>query len=169
VGHETSTVILRAATPADVAALLDVQQEGAIHGLGHVFPQEQHPFPRETIAVRWKAEIATPGIDVYLYTEDHGTIRGFAATQDNEILHFGTALSTWGSGLASQFHDALLEAMIDNLSTTTLRLRVFEENHRARRFYEKHGWRPTGISSRTTFPPHPRLLEYERAASRSSR
>lgn len=71
--------------------------------------------------------------------------------------------------MASHFHDALLDTMIDKLSTSTVRLRVFEENRRARRFYEKHGWRPTGSSSRTIFPPHPRLLEYERAASRTFR
>lgn len=161
-------MILRHATPADVAALLDVQQEGAVRGLGHIFPQHQHPFPRETIAARWQAEIAAHDIDVYLCTEEDGTVRGFAATRADEIQHFGTASETWGSGLASRFHDALLVAMTDGRTTRTLRLRVFEENHRARRFYEKHGWRPTGASSRTTFPPHPRLLDYELDLSHTS-
>jgi putative acetyltransferase len=41
-----------------------------------------------------------------------------------------------------------------------IRLRVFEENHRARRFYEKSGWVSTGSTSRGQFPPFPVLLEY---------
>jgi RimJ/RimL family protein N-acetyltransferase len=39
---------------------------------------------------------------------------------------------------------------------------VFEGNRRARRFYEKLGWTPTGRTSRTTFAPYPVLLEYVR-------
>ena len=39
-------------------------------------------------------------------------------------------------------------------------LRVFVDNGRARRFYEKHGWRPTGASSRSSYEPYPVLLEY---------
>ena len=161
-------MILRAATTADVAALLDVQQEGAVQGLGHIFPQDQYPFPRETLAARWRIEIANPDIDVYLYIEDDGTVRGFAATRGEELLHFGTALATWGTGMASHFHDALLDTMATKLTTPMIRLRVFEENRRARRFYEKNGWRPTGSSSHTRFPPHPRLLEYERRLAHTS-
>jgi putative acetyltransferase len=40
-------------------------------------------------------------------------------------------------------------------------LRVFEDNHQARRFYEKLGWRRTDRLSRTSFPPYPVLIEYE--------
>jgi RimJ/RimL family protein N-acetyltransferase len=158
-------VILRGATPDDVAALLDVQQEGAVEGLGHIFPQDRYPFPREALAARWQTEIAAPNTDVYLYTTDDGTVCGFAATRGEEILHFGTARSTWGSGLAAALLDALIATMP---AASTLRLRVFEENVRARRFYEKNGWRPTGVSSRTTFPPHPRLLEYQRPLAAGS-
>lgn len=155
-------MILRRATANDVNALLDVQEPGAIEGLGHIFPQDRYPFPRDVLADRWQREIADPDTEVYLYTEDDGTVCGFAATRGDELLHFGTAVSTWGSGLASRFHDALLDTMAAG-SGPTVRLRVFDENRRARRFYEKHGWRPTGAVSRTRFPPHPQLLEYEHA------
>lgn len=162
-------MILRKATSADVEALLDVQQPATVEGLGHLFPQEDHPFPRQIIASRWLAEIAAPDVSVHLYTEDDGSIRGFAAVRGHELLHFGTALPTWGTGLASRFHDALLEATTEVLGQAELTLRVFEENRRARRFYEKHGWRPTGRTSRTNFPPHPVLLQYERPLTRSPR
>lgn len=155
-------MILRAATSADVEALLDVQQPAAVQGLGHIFPQDHHPFPREAIASRWLTEIADPDVSAYVYTEPYGSIQGFAAIRGHELLHFGTALPTWGTGLASRFHDALLEVTTEALGESTLTLRVFEENRRARRFYDKHGWQPTGRNSRTSFPPHPVLLQYER-------
>lgn len=156
-------MILRPARSSDVEALLDVQQPAAIEGLGHIFPQDQHPFPRTVVADRWLTEIADPEVDVYLYTEEDGSVRGFAAVRSHEVLHFGTALSTWGTGLASRLHDELLEVTAQTLGTpTTLTLRVFDENHRAQRFYAKHGWHPTGQTSRTAFAPHPLLLEYER-------
>ncbi|WP_460938925.1 hypothetical protein [Phycicoccus ginsengisoli] len=37
---------------------------------------------------------------------------------------------------------------------------------RSRRFWEKQGWRPTGRTSRTLYPPHPVLLEYGRELRR---
>jgi hypothetical protein len=40
-------------------------------------------------------------------------------------------------------------------------LRVFVQNHRARRFYEKLDWRNTGRLSGSTVAPHPVLVEYE--------
>jgi RimJ/RimL family protein N-acetyltransferase len=155
-------VILREATADDVTALVDVQEPGAVRGLGHVFPQDQYPFPRDLIADRWHREIAADATEVYVYTDDNDTVCGFAAIRDDELLHFGTAVSTWGSGLATRFHDALLERMAASSGRSTARLRVFTENRRARRFYEKNGWRPTGVTGRTTFPAQPELLEYAR-------
>ena len=167
--NEDSVMNLRSAVPQDVEALLDVQQPAAVQALGHIFPQDRYPFPRETVASRWLSEIADPRCAVYLYTDDDDdSIQGFSAIREQELLHFGTALPTWGTGLASRFHDALLERAAATLGPTTITLRVFAENHRARRFYEKHDWRPTGRTSRTSFPPHPLLLEYERLVRSSS-
>ncbi|GAA1430319.1 hypothetical protein GCM10009616_14580 [Microlunatus lacustris] len=154
-------MIMRPATSADVEALLEIQEPAAVRGLGHIFPQADHPFPRQAIGSRWLSEIADPEVSVYLCTDDDGSIQGFAALRGDELLHFGTALPTWGTGLASRFHDALLHEM-SVLGRSRLTLRVFEENRRARRFYDKHGWQLTGRTSRTSFPPHPVLLEYER-------
>ena len=44
--------------------------------------------------------------------------------------------------------------------TDHLRLRVFEANRRARRFYAKLGWAETEGVTRSTFEPHPVLIEY---------
>jgi RimJ/RimL family protein N-acetyltransferase len=152
-------MLFRPATHADLNDLVSVQEEGAVAALGHVFDQARYPFPREAILQRWTAELEEPAIGVYVSTNATGSITGFAARRDDELMHFGTAMSTWGSGLASQLHDAVVETYPADVER--LRLWVFTDNHRARRFWEKHGWRPTGRASRSPFAPHPVLVEYE--------
>jgi RimJ/RimL family protein N-acetyltransferase len=140
--------------------MLDVQQSGAVEALAHIFPQDAYPFPRATLHTRWASEIADPAVDVYAIEDDAGRIAGFAAIRSDELLHFGTAVATWGSGLAAAAHSELIKRLAV-VGVVSARLRVFEENHRARRFYEKMGWRPTGRLSRTSFPPYPVLVKYE--------
>jgi RimJ/RimL family protein N-acetyltransferase len=40
------------------------------------------------------------------------------------------------------------------------RLWCLAENHRARRLYDRLGWRPTGVERAAEWPPHPVELEY---------
>ncbi|MFI6831657.1 GNAT family N-acetyltransferase [Kribbella sp. NPDC050241] len=150
--------VFRKAHESDLPELVTLQERGAVEGLGHIFPQETHPFPRADILDRWAVELADPSIAVYVSCDQDDRITGFAARRDDEVFHFGTAVDTWGSGLATYLHDALLATFPSTLGT--LRLRVFTENTRARRFYEKLGWHPTGRQTRTAFPPHPNLTEY---------
>ncbi|MGI8576474.1 MAG: GNAT family N-acetyltransferase [Nocardioidaceae bacterium] len=151
---------IRLATLADVEGILDVQEPGAVKGLAHIFPQDEHPFPRDVLRERWGAEIADSGPEVYVSTDHCGRITGFAARRSDELLHFGTAVDLWGTGLAAWLHDELLKTY--PVSVSRVRLRVFAENHRARRFYEKCGWTETGVTSRGQFAPYPVLIEYVR-------
>jgi RimJ/RimL family protein N-acetyltransferase len=153
-------VLLRTAELADLPALIEVQHAGSLQALTHIFPQDAHPFPRAAIQARWAAEIADPAVKVYVIEQAGGRLGGFAAIRDHELLHFGTAVETWGSGLAAAAHNQLMEWLAAT-GATRAELRVFEENHRARRFYEKLGWRRTDRISRTSFPPHPVLVSYE--------
>ena len=157
-------MIVRPAGPEDVDALVDVQEEGAVLALGHIFPQDRYPFPRDEVAARWRDEIARADVTAYVCTDDEGLVAGFAATRGTELLHFGTRVDTWGSGLAQRFHDAVLANLVADAAGPVDRvwLRVFEQNVRARRFYERLGWRATGRRTRTSFAPHPVLTEYER-------
>ncbi|GAA2153498.1 hypothetical protein GCM10009844_37970 [Nocardioides koreensis] len=150
---------VRPATDADLDELVDVQGEASVVALAHVFPQATHPFPRAAILGRWRAELHDPGVAVYVSTDQDERITGFAARRGDELLHFGTAVGTWGSGLAGVLHDALVATYPHELDR--IWLRVFDENHRARRFWEKQGWRPNGRTSRSPFAPHPVLAEYE--------
>ncbi|SDF21403.1 Protein N-acetyltransferase, RimJ/RimL family [Blastococcus aurantiacus] len=158
-GAESHEWSLRRMTPADLPELLDGQRRGAVLGLADVFDQTAHPFPLEEIRDRWVAELQDRSIAAYVVTRAGGGVLGFAARRGDELLHFGTSPETWGSGLATWLHDALLRTYPPEVRR--LRLWVFGDNRRARRLYEKLGWTATGRQRRTSYPPHPLLLEYE--------
>lgn len=147
-------------TTSDVDAVLAVQEPGAVRGLAEVFDKAAHPFPRDAVARRWREEIEDPGVDCLVALEGDVVV-GFAATRGDELLHVGTAVDTWGTGLATWLHDEVL-ARLTAQGHERAWLRVFTANGRGRRFYEKLGWRPTGEVSRSTFTPYPELLTLSR-------
>lgn len=151
--------VLRPLTADDLDVLVEVQRVGAVAGLGHIFPQDTSPFPVEEIRERWARELADPDVDCFAIVRD-GALAGFAATRGDELLHFGTALDTWGTGLAGLAHDELVEHL-RRAGHAHAWLLVFEANERAIRFYVRRGWRPTDHTQRTTFPPYPVLRRYE--------
>lgn len=153
-------VLLREMTDQDVSRVLDAQESGAVVGLAEVFPQESYPFPRAVIAQRWAEEIADPGIECLVVCL-RDVVVGFAAVREDEVLHFGIAIEHWGTGIAQLAHDALLNRLHAR-GVHRAWLRVFTDNGRGRRFYEKLGWTQTGPSSQSTFPPYAELLRYER-------
>lgn len=146
-------------TSADVPKVLAVQQPGAVIGLAKVFPQNEFPFPREAVAQRWIEEIETLDIDCLVVEQDKAVI-GFAAIRVDEFMHFGIALEHWGTGAAQAAHDATIDRM-RALNVTRAWLRVFTDNERGRRFYERLGWARTGERTHSTFPPYAELLRYE--------
>jgi RimJ/RimL family protein N-acetyltransferase len=152
-------------TVDDLDAVLTAQEAGSVLALAGIFPQDRYPFPRAEVLERWRVEIADPAIGSYVSVGEDGAVNGYAATCGDELLHFGVSLACWGTGLARELHDATIAVLASTVPAQTrrVRLRVFEANGRARRFYEKLGWRPTGQTSRTSFEPHPLLLEYDRA------
>jgi GNAT superfamily N-acetyltransferase len=64
----------------------------------------------------------------------------------------------WGTGVAARLHDRALR----NAATRSIRLTVPEGNGRARRFYEKNGWRRTSAEARTHSWLGLPMLEYAR-------
>ncbi len=145
----------------DIPVVLDIQKPSAVRGLSDVFPQDLYPFPRDNVAQRWQQELTTPGINCYVVLLGD-TVVGFAATRDDELLHFGIAVEHWGTGIARTALDAVLGRM-RNRGIQRAWLLVFTGNGRGRRFYEKLGWRPTGQRNHSSFPPYPQLLRYERS------
>ena len=151
--------VLRPLRSTDLDVLVEVQRAGSVAGLGHIFPQDTNPFPTEQIRSRWSEEIDDPAVDCFAVLRN-GEVAGFAATRGAELLHFGTALDSWGSGLAGQAHHDVVEHL-RRQGHHQAWLRVFEENRRAIRFYVRRGWVATTQTSRTSFAPYPLLRRYE--------
>jgi hypothetical protein len=151
--------VLRRMTVADLEALMVVQREGAVLALAAIFPQDDYPFPTDVVRRRWEVELADPDIDSFAVVDPAGTLTGFVAVRGDHFLHFGTAVHTWGSGLAGRAYDDVRELWVSR-GVTSAWLRLFEANDRARRFYERRGWVATGESSTSDFVPNPVLLTY---------
>lgn len=147
-------------TVADVAEVLAVQEPGAVRALREVFPQDEYPFPREAVAVRWRREIADPAVDCYVVLLE-GAVSGFAALRGDEVAHFGVSVALRGSGLAATAHDELVRRMAER-GCRRAWLHVYAGNPRARRFYQRLGWRRTGVSRPGPVPPYAEMLRYER-------
>lgn len=135
----------------DSAALLaELQELASLAGAGHIYPPERYPFPRAAVRARWEA------------FEDwvQATPDGFVAVTDGWLEAMYVRPAAWGTGLADELHAAAV-AELRRRDGGRARLWVLEQNARARRFYERHGWRPDGSRRVVEFPPHPIDLGYE--------
>lgn len=109
--------------------LADVHERSAVVAYAHIFDS---PFPREDAVARWtqfRGNIALGRID--------GEIAGFAAWEDGLLSALYVLPEAAGHGLGDALHACAEGAE---------RLWVLEKNEHARRFYEKRGWAPTGVS-----------------------
>jgi putative acetyltransferase len=144
--------VIRRSSPAEAETLWRVQREACVAAFPHVFPPELYPFPDE--AVRRHYEEFTGTI---LVAELHGRAVGLAAVGDCRLSNLYVLPELWGAGVAKELHDAALAELAgcDEITLWTL-----EENHRARRFYEKHGWRLNGETRVVPYPPNPLDVGY---------
>ena len=145
------TSMFRQATGSDAVALRDLEKATNLVALAHVFPPETHPYPDQLVLDRWHEVLADPAITTLVSEDDEG-LTAFAAFDQTTLLHLGVRPDHWGTGLAAGAMQRVPAA----------RLWCLEANHRARRFYERLGWRLTGNEKPETFIPYPLLLEYEK-------
>jgi GNAT superfamily N-acetyltransferase len=113
----------------------------------HVYPPERFPFPSAAVRDRW-----------HRFTEAGGWAMlspdGFAAVEEPWLEALYVRPGAWGTGLAVVLHDlAVAERRARGVSEA--RLWVLERNARARRFYERLGWRADGTTRVVEFPPNP--------------
>lgn len=151
-------MLLRPMTQDDVDGVVVLQREASLVAFAHIFPPDEHPYPTEAITAQWRGELADPAIAHYVV--DDGEVRGFVVLRGDELLHLGTALATWGTGLAARAHAEAL-ALIRAQGHDRAWLWVLADNARARRFYERHGWTLTDGRGVAEWPPHPELVRYE--------
>lgn len=148
--------MFRSADEADLLALAELERDAGGAALGHVFPPDEHPFPFDDVLARWRLVLDDPDAEVIVAdrTGADGLLL-YAAYDPTMLRHLAVHPSAWGTGLAV----AVLEIVVERALArggTTLDLWVLDENHRARRLYERLGWRPTGVSREAVWPPHPR-------------
>ena len=91
--------------------------------------------------------------------ERSGTPVGVAATAECWLVGLYVIPEEWGTGVADHLHDDVVERM-RAAGCREARLWCLEENHRARRFYERRGWRLVEETRVVPFPPHPLDVSY---------
>ncbi len=138
----------------DAETLLEIQRAASAAGLGHIFPPALHPFPAEEVLERWRSFGGR-----VLLAEDGSNGIGLAALEDCWLQGLYVLPNFWGEGVAPRLHDAALAGLRD-AGCTEARLWVLEHNERARRFYERRGWRLNEGRRVVPFPPNPVDVSY---------
>lgn len=132
--------LIRRATGADMAAVADLWHEGWHAGhAGHV--------PDGLTALRtleaFHARTPTRVADTTVALDEAGGLRGFVMVVGDEVEQLFVGPAGRGSGVAAQLL-AEAERQVAAAGHPEALLAVVEGNTRARRFYEKCGWRDTG-------------------------
>jgi GNAT superfamily N-acetyltransferase len=140
-------VSLRRATSDDAETLAEIQEEASLASVSHVYPPEHFPFPAAAVRDRWRRFTDAGGWAMM-------SADGFVAVEGPWLEALYLRPPAWGTGLAVVLHD-LAVAELRAHGVGEARLWVLEQNDRARRFYERLGWRTDGTSRVVEFPPNP--------------
>jgi len=159
--------VFREATTDDLSALRDLERAANLVGLAHVFPADRFPFPDDDVLARWALVLDDPDCSV-LVAEDEAGLVAVAAYDDSTLRHLAVRPDRWGGGVGTAAIETALHEM-DLRGCTIASLWCLEENHRARRLYERLGWRATDDRREAPWPPHPTELRYSRLIPQSPR
>ena len=144
---------------ADEGPILAVVQERAsVAALAHIFPPERYPYPREVVRARWVAAVAEPRTRTLIAVSSEEPA-GAACVSEGWLDGLYVVPERWGTGLADELHDRALD-LVGDLGSPSCKLWVLEDNMRARRFYERRGWRENGETRVVEFPPNPLDIGY---------
>ena len=146
------SIIVRRSGREEAETHFALQRAASLAGYAHVFPPELYPYPDDDVRRRWREFTGT-----VLVAERDSRPAGIAAVEACWLHGLYVEPVAWGTGVAPVLHDAALETMPD---CPEFRLWTLEANHRARRFYERRGWRLNGETRVVPFPPHPLDVGY---------
>lgn len=146
---------IRRATAADAAAVCDLFHRSFTATFGHIYPPEDLAgFLAGCPEERFRGEAASPDYAVLVGLDPSGRLLGYC-TLGPQDLGIAPEANPWvlrqlyldeaakGSGLAQALmRRALAEAR--SRGVENLYLTVWVENHRARRFYDRHGFEEVG-------------------------
>jgi GNAT superfamily N-acetyltransferase len=153
--------VVRPAAPADLPEILEVQERASRAALADLYPPE-HPLPAELIRWRWRRAFESPG-NQFSVAECAGRIVGVCQTSGPWIHAMQVLPEAWGTGVAAGLHRDALTRLRTGSEPEGL-LRCLAENHRAKKFWAKHGWQPVaGAVGRQQDPPHLEIALWSRA------
>lgn len=150
--------MLREARPDDAEALAEIQRDASCAALAHIFPPELYPFPMDEVRQRWLTALADPETSVLIAEIDERPI-GLAGYRAEWLDGLYVVPEHWARGFGLALHDRVLERLRVR-GSAQCHLWVLEDNHRARQFYERHGWRANGETRVVPFPPNPLDVGY---------
>lgn len=149
--------LIKAACPDDAAALATLEERANRVALAHIFPPEL-PYPYDDVLARWRLVLGDPDVKTLAAWSDHELV-GLAAYDAGSLRHLAVSAARFGTGLADDLHARATDAWC-RAATTSARLWVLEANHRARRFYHRHGWVVDGRRQDSPWLPYPAEIGY---------
>ncbi len=148
--------LFRAATAADAEALRDLERAANLVALGHVFDPREFSFPAEGVLARWRTVLDEPSVTVDVAEGPPGLIV-FAAYDTATLRHLAVHPDWWGQGVGSAAVDRAVARI--RAGGVAPRLWCLVANERARAFYRRLGWEPTGAERQAEWPPYPTEIE----------
>ena len=152
--------LIRRAGADEFVALYELEKAASLAALGHIFPPETCPFPDAEVRARYRLWFDDPAFGV-LVAEYGDQVRGLVAYDPRTVRQLSVHPDHWGTGVAGRLVDACLDDL-NAMGSRTVALWVLADNHRARRFYERTGWRQTAETSTSQFAPYPATVGYRR-------
>ena len=145
--------MIRPAVPDDARAIAEVHVASWLAGYRGLMPDETlDALDVDARAARWHKGL-TDGTATALVAEDDAGIYGWATVGRSRDPDAGDEVGelwglylhprAWGRGLGRELHGAALDDLRAQ-GFTVATLWVLESNERARRFYERQGWRDEG-------------------------
>ena len=131
-------VLIRQYCEADMDAVIDIWYEGW-HSID---PKLVHPHSKDEWRERWVSQIV-PQHEIVVAEADR-EILGFVTLnlETSELSQLFTRLPEQGSGVGTALINWVKKSCHPRIYLFTL-----EINHRSREFYERHGFRETGLST----------------------
>ena len=146
-------VTIRLARADEAEVLFEIQKAASLAGLGHIFPPDRFPYPDDAVRERWRDVVARADHQAFVADTD-GEVVGVAAIEGDWLNGFYVLPDGWGSNVAPALHEAVVDSIRAAVAATA-HLWVLEANARARRFYERRGWRENGTTRVVPYPPNP--------------
>jgi ribosomal protein S18 acetylase RimI-like enzyme len=161
-------VVVRLADRSSAPDLVVVHRAAAHTAFAHIFPPDAEPPSYEEDLARWEHWLGPDwehGRRVYVAVTARRAIGVVLAGPDPGEPEFGHLArlyvdpAHWGQGVGTRLYGMAMQDLARRRFPQAT-LWVLEGNRRARGWYERLGWRPTGKRKTTYAPAHIEDLQY---------